>query len=322
MKDKILSLLKSADDYLSGESISGELGISRSAVWKHIQKLRDEGYQITSVTNKGYRLSHTPDIINETEILFGLRTDFLGKHLYCTDQTDSTNQLAKAHADMPDGALFLSETQTAGKGRLGRAWTSQKGEGIWMSLLLKPDIEMDCISQLTLVAGLGVCLALRKVCHVDAQIKWPNDIIVNGKKICGILTEMSAEIDRVNYVVCGIGINVNHTQFSDELSVKATSVYLETGKQWTRVPIIQATLYEIEQFYRQFLSGGFAAVRSDYKRHCATLGKEVRILRRGSEQTAFAKDIDTDGELIIEKDGIVSRVNSGEVSVRGIYNYM
>lgn len=205
MKQEILNMLQAADGYVSGERISQELGISRAAVWKHIKKFKADGYEIESATNKGYRLISLPDILTEHTIKNGLGTKFIGQNVFVYHETDSTNSRAKENFSVPDGSLFIAEIQNHGKGRLGRSWEAPEGVGIWLSLLLKPRLSPTEVSQITLIAGLAVCRAIGN----NAKIKWPNDIVIGSKKICGILTEMSAEINMVNFVVCGIGINVN-----------------------------------------------------------------------------------------------------------------
>lgn len=322
MKDKILLLLKKTDGYISGELISQQLGISRSAVWKHIQKLRYDGYPIKSFTNKGYHLNSDTDLLNEAEILFGLSTKWLGKHVIYQNETTSTNNLARQHSTMPHGSLFVADDQTAGKGRLGRTWASTPSCGIWMSILLKPDISMQSISQLTLVAGLSVCKALREYCNIDAQIKWPNDIVVDDKKICGILTEMSAEIERLNYVICGIGVNVNHKIFDPTIADKATSVFLKNNRLTPRAKLIQAILKHMEGFYTSYITGGFVSIKDEYSASCATVGKQVRIIKDNEETIAFAESISDSGELVVSIDGVQTTVYSGEVSVHGLLGYV
>ena len=223
LKQRILDMLKSAGGYISGEKISETLGITRSAVWKHVNRLKKNGYIIESVKNRGYRLVSSPDIIVEDDIKKSLNTEFVGQNIFFYDETDTTNERAKANSTEPDGSVFIAEVQTHGKGSRGRGWTSPRGTGIWHSILLKPDISPSEVSQITLVAGLAVCRAV----GLGAKIKWPNDIVICGKKICGILTEMSAEIDMVNYIVCGIGVNVNMESFDREIQHRATSMLFE-----------------------------------------------------------------------------------------------
>jgi BirA family biotin operon repressor/biotin-[acetyl-CoA-carboxylase] ligase len=318
MKNKILKMLRSADGYISGEAMSDELGISRNAVWKHINKLREDGYEIESVTKRGYRLTSSPDMISAEEIKNGLETEFIGRNTVYFDEIDSTNNAAKAAADMPDGTVFISEIQTGGKGRLGRSWSSPKGTGIWMSVLLKPDMLPQDVPQITLIAGMAVAKGI----GCGAGIKWPNDVVIGTKKVCGILTEMSAEIERVNYVICGIGINVNTASFEGELAEKATSLRIETGEEHERVPVIQSILTEFERLYKLFLKDGISGVIDEYRELCVTLGREVSVIYPNRTINGRAVDINNDGELIVETENGEITVGSGEVSVRGIYGYI
>ena len=318
MKNKILDILKSEYGYISGEKISGQLNISRAAVWKHIKKFKQDGYEIESVTNKGYRLVSSPDIITEDGIKNNLDTEFIGQSIFFYDETDTTNERAKANNSAPDGSVFIAEVQTHGKGSRGRSWTSPKGTGIWHSILLKPDISPLEVSQITLVAGLAVCRAV----GLNSMIKWPNDIVIGGKKICGILTEMSAEMDMVNYVVCGIGINVNMESFPEKLSDKATSMYIESGQKYIRNEIIAKLMGEFEHYYKMFLDKGLCAILDEYKRSCVTLGRDVSVIFKKETVTGKAVDVNEDGSLVVETDSGKIAVTSGEVSVRGIYGYI
>ncbi len=317
MRNKILAILKKEGEYVSGQTISEQLGISRAAVWKHIKKLRNDGYEIASVTNRGYRLinhdSVTPDAVSD-----GLKTEFIGKNIFYFDKTDSTNDRAKAEHDAPDGSLFIAETQNGGKGRRGRAWTSPRGEGIFMSLLLKPDIPPDEISQITLIAGLAVCRAVGN----DAIIKWPNDVVINSKKICGILTELAAEDDMISYVVCGIGINVNTEKFDAELAERATSLLIETGKKHKRAEIVQSVLTEFEALYKEFLKNRLDNILPEYEKMCVTIGREVNVVYRNKSINGMAAGIASDGSLIVDTPEGRITVSSGEVSVRGMYGYI
>lgn len=318
LKKKILDILSSSSEYISGEKISNNLNISRTAVWKHIKALKNDGYEIQSVTNKGYKLLSSPDIINENDISNHLTTDFIGRNMMIFDQTDSTNTQAKLHSSYPDGSVFIADIQNQGKGRCGRKWVSPKGTGVWNTILLKPDISLSDVSQITLIAGLAACKAI----GLDSKIKWPNDIVIGSKKVCGILTEMAAEIDHVNYVACGIGINVNDTDFDKDISHRATSMYIESGKKYKRNEIIARLLNEFEIFYKKFLDGGLSSVIDDYKAFCVTLGKDVSVIFKHETVTGKAIDVNDSGELIVEtKNGNII-VNSGEVSVRGIYGYI
>ena len=322
LKSRILHILKSSGGYVSGEKISTALGVSRTAIWKYIRRLRSEGYKINSVTHKGYRLEASPDIISEAAITAEISTDFFAHNVCIYDEIDSTNIAAKANAHLPDGTLFVAERQTKGRGRLGREWSSEKGTGIFMSILLKPDIELEKVAQITLAAGIGVCRALSELCGVDAKIKWPNDIVIGTKKVCGILTELSADMDGVNYVVVGIGINIHNTEFDTELCEKATSLYIETCRHFDRSEIIRSIMYETEKYYKKLLSDGFDSFREEYKTLCANIGKDVLIIKDNVSTPAHCTDISDTGDLIVKIGDDVHTVRSGEVSVRGLYGYI
>lgn len=318
MREKILEILKGSDGYVSGEEISHVLGISRAAVWKHIRNLKNEGYKIESVTNKGYKLGGIPDKLDIDKIHEMLKTKVIGQRIEYVNSTDSTNNECKRLEDKTDGTLVIADAQTAGKGRLGRVWESPHGSGIWMSILLKPDVSLESVSQITLVTGMAVCRAV----GIDAMIKWPNDVVIDGKKICGILTEMSAEIERINYVICGIGINVNTPSFPEELQDKATSLFVETAKKHEREKIAADVLNEFEKLYNVFTEKGFSFLADEYRKMCVTLNKDVRVIYRNNELTGKAVDIDDSGNLIVETENGQITVHSGEVSVRGIYGYI
>lgn len=322
MQEKVLELLKAAEGFVSGEEVSRQLGVSRTAIWKAISALRKEGYDIESVTNRGYRLRGVPDVLNAAEIAEGLKTAALGRKVYALAVVDSTNNEAKRQAakGAPHGSLFVAEQQTGGKGRLGRSWSAPAGEGIWMSLLLRPEISPYEVPQITLIAGLAVCRAIRALTPCPAMIKWPNDVIIGSRKICGILTEMTAETERVNFVVTGIGINVNTPTFPGELQQKATSLYLETGKKTSRAALVRQVLLEFEQYYDAFITEATADLVSPYKELCATLGRKIGLTRNGAALTGRAVDVSPRGELVVTLDsGETVEVNSGEVTVQGIY---
>lgn len=318
MRNKILNILSAAGTYVSGEEISRRLGISRAAVWKHIKKLKEDGYAISSVTNKGYMLTGAPQMLSAQAIEPMLTTRFAARNIKCMEETDSTNEEAKRCRTMPDGSLFIAEMQTAGKGRRGKGWEAPKGSGIYMSILLKPEISPESVSQLTLVAGMAVCRAIGG----NAGIKWPNDIVIGSRKVCGILTEMSAEPECVNYVVCGIGINVNTPSFPEELSERATSLFLETGETHSRAELIAAVMNEFEPLYEGFLRGGFVGLREEYCRLCVNTGKVVQVICRGETTIGTAVDVDENGGLVVDTENGRISITSGEVSVRGIYGYV
>lgn len=327
MKSKVLELLKHSDDYISGQRICEQLGVSRTAVWKVMNRLREEGYVIDSVNNKGYKLLSCPDLLSEDLISSSLherQTDFIRKVVYLPD-VDSTNTYAKSAAEhgLPDRTLVTADRQTSGKGRRGRSFSSPGGVGIFMTLLLKPDIPPLKASMLTLPAGMAVCQALREITGIPAMIKWPNDIVINGKKICGILTEMSAEMDSINHIVIGIGINVNNPEFPEAIRQVATSALLETGKPFRRSEIIAGVMAWFEKYYNTFLqTSDLSLLKEEYNSLMINTNRKVLVIRPDEQYEAIARSIDDDGELIIERDGVRAKVLSGEVSVRGVYGYV
>ncbi|AHM57085.1 bifunctional protein BirA [Peptoclostridium acidaminophilum DSM 3953] len=318
MKEKILEFLaQSKGSYVSGEHISEELGISRAAVWKHMKALRDEGYTIESSSRRGYMLPLEADVLIPSEIESRLDTEFVGRHIVFLESIDSTNDHAKKIASKAlDGTLVLADEQTKGKGRMDRAWSSQKGEGVWMSLVLKPNIAPHRASVITLIAGASVARALERF-GADAKIKWPNDILLEGKKLCGILTEMSAQMERIDYIVLGIGINVSTMEFPDELRDIATSLKRE-GHLLERRDIIIAVLEEFERMYSAYVKTGDASEAIGICREKSSLiGRDIYVISWSGKVPAKALDISGEGDLVVEyEDGSVERVISGEVSVR------
>lgn len=325
MKDKVLALLKEQNEYISGEEISNRLGVTRAGVWKNINKLKEEGYHIESSTKKGYHLINTPDILTHAELSNIIHTEILGKNICCYEEVDSTNQTVKvlARQGAKEGTVVIADKQLMGKGRLGKTWESPSGTGIWMSILLRPNIIPAQASQLTLLAGLNMCEAIQRVTGLECKIKWPNDIVVNGKKVCGILTEMSAELDRINYVILGIGVNVNTKSFPTELS-HATSLSIAGGKDYLRRYIVKEFLQLFETDYMRYKDEKSIEIFLErYRASCITLHNHVKVIAAEREYIAYTKDIGQDGSLIvIDEEGGEKSVFSGEVSVRGIYGYI
>ena len=318
--------LKETDDYLSGQEICERLNVSRTAVWKVIKQLETEGYEIEAVRNRGYRLRFLGDVLSQAELESSIDSEWAGKNILYFDETDSTNTEIKkaAEKDAPHGTLAVADYQSMGKGRRGRSWAAPHGVGIWMSLLLRPELPPTCASMLTLVAALAVADGIREVCDLEAKIKWPNDIVVNGKKVCGILTEMSTELECINYIVTGIGINVANHEFPEEIRDVATSLYLETGKEVRRSQLIAAIMRAYEGYYDKFMENqNLKSLMDVYNSRLANCGTQVRVLSPGNEYTGMALGIDEMGELLVRtEDGKVCKVISGEVSVRGIYGYV
>ena len=326
MKSEILKMLRHTDGYISGQEICEKFQVSRTAVWKTINQLKDEGYQIEAVRNKGYHIAGSPDKITKNEIESLLTTRWAGRKLFCYDEIDSTN-LALRRLEGDDnvhGALAVADKQTAGRGRRGRTWQSPAGSSIFMSVLLKPDIAPEQAPMMTIVMAYSVVKAIRNLTGLDAKIKWPNDIVLNGKKVCGILTEMSAEIDFVHYVIIGIGINVNMETFPDEIRETATSLYIEGKKRVKRSRLIAEVFSEFEKDYEEFIDKkNLGGIMQPYNELLVNCEKEVRVLQPGKEYDGIAHGIDKEGNLLVETaDGEIHRVYAGEVSVRGIYGYI
>ena len=320
MKTKILNVLRKSDGYVSGQALCNMLGVSRTAVWKVINQLKEEGYVIEAVQNKGYHITQYPDILTSSEIMSqltcvdtGSTTGIIREVVYY-DETDSTNNEAKS--------------QTGGRGRRGRNWVSPAGSGIWMSLLLRPDIAPVNASMLTIVAAMAVQEAIHKVLTEDGhdaecRIKWPNDIVLNKKKVCGILTEMSAEMDYIHYVVIGMGINVNTTEFDDSIKATASSLYLETGDHLKRSRIVAAFSESFAKYYDTFVkTQNLAGLKEDYNSMLVNKGGEVKAIYADKEIVGKALGINDEGELIIKTDEGEKIIRTGEVSVRGLYGYV
>ena len=326
MKEEILRLLRSADGYISGQELCNRFGVSRTAVWKAINQLKEAGYEIEAQQNKGYRLMAAPDLMTEAEIKSLLHTDWVAKEVLYFDTIDSTNTKAQELAEKgyPSGTLVVADKQESGKGRRGRSWVSPSGTGIFMTLMIKPDINPNNASMLTLVAALAVAKAITSVTGEEAMIKWPNDIVVNGKKVCGILTEMNAQFDYINHIVVGIGINVHNESFPEEISQMASSLMIEAGgKRFHRAQIIAEAMSYFEQYYDTFLkTQDLSALVREYDKLLVNRNKSVRVQDPKEPFDGKAMGITPKGELIVDTWESRKLVSSGEVSVRGIYGYV
>lgn len=326
MKEEILRLLRSADGYISGQELCNRFGVSRTAVWKAINQLKEAGYEIEAQQNKGYRLMAAPDLMTEAEIKSLMHTEWVAKEVLYFDTIDSTNTKAQELAEKgyPSGTLVVADKQESGKGRRGRSWVSPSGTGIFMTLMIKPDINPNNASMLTLVAALAVAKAITSVTGEEAMIKWPNDIVVNGKKVCGILTEMNAQFDYINNIVVGVGINVHNESFPEEISQMASSLMIEAGgKRFHRAQIIAETMLYFEQYYDIFLkTQDLSALVREYDELLVNRNKSVRVLDPKEPFDGKAMGITPKGELIVDTWESRKLVSSGEVSVRGIYGYV
>lgn len=322
MRKRILDLLRaSAGEPVSGEEISKKLEVSRTAIWKHIQSLKNEGYSIESVPKKGYILLESPNRLFPQEILSRLQTKWLGHSIVYKDLIDSSNNLAKkiANEGCEDGMIVVAEEQGAGKGRLSRGWISPHAKGIWFSVVLKPPFLPEEAPKCTLMSAVAVVKAINKIPGVKAAIKWPNDILLLGKKLVGILTEMSAEFGHINYVVIGIGINTNATpeDYPEEVRPLAVSIADAATAPFTRVELLADILKNMEELYEKVLVEGFKPVLEEWKQYSCTLGQEVKVIAPDKTYLGTAIDIDEEGLLMVRKeDGIVEKVVAGDVSIR------
>ncbi|MCD8119156.1 MAG: biotin--[acetyl-CoA-carboxylase] ligase [Lachnospiraceae bacterium] len=375
MKTELLHILRTANRAVSGQELCEKFGVSRTAIWKVIGQLKDEGYEIVSVTNRGYELIGTPDHLTRHELESRLWDCAFGHEVLAFDRVTSTNQVLKEGMDdRPHGLLAVAEEQTMGKGRRGRAWQSPPGTGIWMSLLIKDLHRTECAPMVTLVAALAVRQAIEEMlgraeipdgepdgtCEEmsvpeifagkptdmsgeeeaalehdtgkpiesaatlpQVQIKWPNDIVIGGKKVCGILTEMVTEVDYLHGIIVGIGINVHQAKFPPEIAQTATSLYLATGRHPNRPELAERILRGFEKKYDIFSKDqDLRSLRGEYNRALANAGKQIRVLDGEDSFNGIGVGIDDGGRLLVETPEGMKTVRSGEVSVRGIYGYV
>jgi BirA family biotin operon repressor/biotin-[acetyl-CoA-carboxylase] ligase len=313
----ILGALKEAGAPLSGEALAGLLGLSRAAVWKRINRLKASGYAIEGSPRRGYRLLGLPDKLLPAEIMEGLKTRYLRGPIHHFDSLPSTNDLAKelGSKDAAEGSLVVAESQTKGRGRLGREWDSPPAAGLYVSLLLRPLLPPTEMPQITLTAAVAVVRALRRSAGLTPGIKWPNDLLVDGKKLGGILTEMETESDRIRHLVVGLGLNINNREFPPPLNLTATSLVLATGSSISRREILQAWLEEFEALYDLFLNRDFEAILDEWRSYNVTLGQTVTVRQGPKEISGLALDVAGDGALLLRQEtGEVIRVTSGEIA--------
>jgi len=313
----VLKVLRGATDPISGERLAGQLGLSRAAVWKRVHRLKAMGYIIEGSPRRGYRLLGLPDKLLADEVLQGLKTSVLTGPVHHFETLDSTNNYAKelAAREAPEGTVVIAETQTLGRGRLGREWDSPPGVGLYVSVVLRPQLPPMELPQITLTAAVAVVRATHRVTHVTPGIKWPNDLIVHGKKLGGILTEMETESDRIRHVVIGLGLNVNNAVFPPELAKTATSLAQVVGGTLSRVELLKAWLEEFEDLYKRFLNQGFPEILEEWKRYAVTLGRAVTVRQGPREISGQAVDVASDGALLLlTPAGEIVRVTSGEIT--------
>lgn len=322
MRNEILDYFRKADgNFVSGQQISKDLHVSRTAIWKHINVLKERGYIFESSTRKGYRLIYAPNLLTPLEIDSVLHTETFGRHVVYLESTQSTNEEAKkiAREGAEEGTIVVAEEQITGHGRLARGFYSPFAKGIWFSLILRPKFFPMEASKCTLLAAVGVCRGIRRMGLADAGIKWPNDILVHGKKLVGILTLMSASMEKIDYIIMGIGINtgIKKNEFPEDFREGATS-FLNEGINVSRKDLLAAILGELEKEYSIAQDEGFDKVLDDWRALSVTLGQEVRIIFGDDSYTGKAVDIDRDGCLLVNTGSEVKRVIAGDVSIRPV----
>ena len=322
MRNEILDYFRKADgNFVSGQQISKDLHVSRTAIWKHINVLKERGYIFESSTRKGYRLIYAPNLLTPLEIDSALHTETFGRHVVYLESTQSTNEEAKkiAREGAEEGTIVVAEEQITGHGRLARGFYSPFAKGIWFSLILRPKFFPMEASKCTLLAAVGVCRGIRRMGLADAGIKWPNDILVHGKQLVGILTLMSASMEKIDYIIMGIGINtgIKKNEFPEDFREGATS-FLNEGINVSRKDLLAAILGELEKEYSIAQDEGFDKVLDDWRALSVTLGQEVRVIFGDDSYTGKAVDIDRDGCLLVNTGSEVKRVIAGDVSIRPV----
>lgn len=326
MKSDILTLLRERGDYVSGQELCQRFGVSRTAVWKAVGQLKKEGYEIEAVQNRGYLLRDREEVFGQHELESRMTTRWAGHPVIFLDTVNSTNLRAKLEAEngCGQGTLVVADRQTAGRGRRGRAWSSPAGSNVYFTLILKPEYKPDCASMVTLVMALAVAEGICGTCGIEAGIKWPNDIVLNGKKVCGMLTEMSVERDYIHHVVVGAGINVGLQEFAPEIASTAVSLEQVCGKKVSRAALVANVMKAFEKYYDGFeQEQSLAGLLEQYNSLLVSMDGEVCVLDPKGQYRGISRGINERGELLVElADGTVAEVYAGEVSVRGIYGYV
>jgi BirA family biotin operon repressor/biotin-[acetyl-CoA-carboxylase] ligase len=316
---KILSALRENPDGVSGAQLAERLKISRAAIWSRIEELRKLDYDIEASPHLGYRLVSSPDMLHADDLLARLgKTKIIGRDIQVFEQTTSTNDVIEklARDGVKEGVVVFAESQTRGRGRLGRKWISPAHKGLWFSVLLRPDLRPQETTQLTVASATALRRAIQSETDLKPEIKWPNDILIRGKKVAGILTELSAEVDRVKHIILGIGVDVNLDagEFSAELKKTATSLKTETGESVSRAELAAAILRELDFDYSRICGGKFSQVADEWEEHCATIGRNVTVHIGERKIRGRAESLDDDGALLLRSEhGRLERIMGGDV---------
>jgi BirA family biotin operon repressor/biotin-[acetyl-CoA-carboxylase] ligase len=318
---KILSALRENPAGVSGADLAGQLGVTRAAIWGRIEELRQLGYEIEAGPHFGYRLVGVPDVLHADDLLARLgKTKVIGRDIRVFERTTSTNDVIEklARDGVKEGAVVFAESQTKGRGRLGRKWISPERKGLWFSVLLRPDLRPQETTQLTVAFATALRRAIQSETGLHPEIKWPNDIVIGGKKVAGILTELSAELDRVRHVILGIGVDVNlgAGEFPPELRKLATSLKIESGRTILRAELATAILRELDSDYARIGGGFFAEVADEWQEHCKTIGRQVTIQIGERRIRGRAESLDDDGALLLRTDhGRLERITGGDLTL-------
>lgn len=319
-KDLLDAFTNAGESYLSGQHLAELIGCSRTAVWKHIEELRKEGFELEAVRKKGYRIVKTPEKITADEIRLGLKTRFIGQNIHYEESVESTQKIAHhlAYENVSEGTVIIAEEQLSGRGRMDRKWHSPKYTGIWMSLILRPNIPLPKAPQLTLLAAVAIVQAIEGLTDLSPEIKWPNDILIRGKKVTGILTELQAEADRINSIIIGIGMNVNQVEedFPVELEKIATSLRIEQGKEISRAAMVREIFNNMEKLYNLYLAEGFLPIKLLWESYAISVGREITARTLMQTIVGKALGITEEGVLMIEdKQGVTHHVYSADIEV-------
>ena len=318
---EVLKALREAEGVVSGERLSSALGISRAAIWKHIRRLRQEGYEIEAQRAKGYRLKGSPKGFSPMEIVAALPEGTIWKGIHFFERVGSTNDIALqlARGGAPEGELVIADEQTKGRGRMGRRWHSPKGMNLYFSFILRPPLPPSHVPLITLMASLALAEAMEGVAEVRPQIKWPNDLLLGGKKVAGILTEADAQMDLVKFVIVGVGVNVNmrREEMPGELRSFSTSLLLERGEEVNRLTLLLAFLKDFDKWYRTFVRGEREEVLRKWEERSAVRGRRVEVVFLDEEIRGVAQGLDRDGALLVRtEEGEMRRVVAGDLKVK------
>ena len=319
---QILTAMREAGEgSVAGTELSERLGISRAAIWARIEELRSLGYEIAASPHRGYRLQGTPDVLHGDDLVSRVgEAAVVGRDIRVFRETESTNDIVEklARDGVAEGVVVFAESQTKGRGRLGRRWVSPPDKGLWFSILLRPDCAPQAVTQLTIAAAVSLARAVEQETGVRADIKWPNDLLIRGRKVAGILTELSAEVDHVKHVVIGIGMDVNleAEEFPEELKGVATSLAVEAGRRVDRPALAAAILRELDRDYARVCQGGFSEVRDEWEKRCSTLGRNVAVSIGSRRIEGVAESLDPEGALLLRtQHGRLERITGGDVSL-------